>query len=251
MLAKDVISIPDLLSARSVLVVQPHPDDADIGAGATLAKLARAGATITLVTMTDGRRGTMDATQPMDELVDIRRHEQEQAARATGVKNLIWFDFQDGELPYSQGPRDRLITVIRQYRPDLVMTVDPWLPYEAHPDHRHTGLAAAAACLFSSMPTFNPEDLGAGLQPHAPAMVAFFGTANPNRFIDVDDTWQAKVEAISAHKSQFSGQILQLFLLYLDLKARELAAGRGFERAEAFKLLTPTHLHYNVDAVIS
>jgi len=251
MLAKDILPIPDILSARSVLVVQPHPDDADIGAGGTIARLARAGATVNLVTMTDGSRGTMDPAQSMEVLARTRRQEQEQAARATGIKELLFLDYPDGELPSGAEPRDRLISIIRRYRPDLVMTVDPWLAYEAHPDHRLTGLAVAAACLFSAMPTFNPEDLATGLALHAPSMVAFFGTAHPNQFVDVDETWDNKRAAISAHQSQFSGQMLALYLYYLELKARELAAGRGPQRVEAFKVLTPTHLHYNVDALVS
>ncbi|MGB4243748.1 MAG: PIG-L family deacetylase, partial [Dethiobacteria bacterium] len=50
--AKDLLPIPNLLEAKSLLVVQAHPDDADVGAGATLARLSDAGARITYLTVT-------------------------------------------------------------------------------------------------------------------------------------------------------------------------------------------------------
>ncbi|HOP69974.1 MAG TPA: PIG-L family deacetylase, partial [Bacillota bacterium] len=73
--AKDLLPIPNLLEAKSLLVVQAHPDDADVGAGATLARLSDAGARITYLTVTDGSIGTEDPSISREELARIRRRE--------------------------------------------------------------------------------------------------------------------------------------------------------------------------------
>lgn len=75
-------------------------------------------------------------------------------------------------------------------------------------------------------------------------MVAFYGSAYPNTFVDVSAYWPAKLEAIKKHETQFTPEMYELFCAFLAFKARELAEGRGFELAEAFKVLTLTHLHF-------
>jgi LmbE family N-acetylglucosaminyl deacetylase len=81
------------------------------------------------------------------------------------------------------------------------------------------------------------------------AGVAFYNTAYPNTFVNVDGTWNLKMDAISAHGSQFSGPDFEILKMYFGFKSGQLAEGRGFSHAEAFKVLTPTLLHGNVDAI--
>ena len=128
------------------------------------------------------------------------------------------------------------------------MVMDPWLPYEAHSDHRTTGFAAAEALLLSGFPHVCPQHLKEGLAPHAPQAIAFYGSSRPNTFIDATSTWPLKLEAIAKHTSQFPPGNLEMVTAYLTAKAREHAAGRGFELAEAFKVLSPLHLHFFEDA---
>ncbi|MEM0318335.1 MAG: PIG-L deacetylase family protein, partial [Candidatus Nezhaarchaeales archaeon] len=98
---------------RRVLCIQPHPDDCEYGAGATLAELADAGIEITYLTLTDGSKGTLDPSMDPRVLAQIRRLEQERAAQVVGVKKLLWLDYLDGELPYSAEVRSKLIEAIR------------------------------------------------------------------------------------------------------------------------------------------
>jgi LmbE family N-acetylglucosaminyl deacetylase len=245
---KDLIPIPDLVSMRRILCVQPHPDDAEIGAGATAARLIRSGSEVVYLTVTDGGAGTEDASLAPAELVRIRRHEGEEAARLLGVEQMIWLDFPDGGCLEMPAVREKIIEAVRRVRPDMLMVIDPWLPYEAHSDHRTTGLAAAEAVLLSGFPHVCPQHLKEGLTPHAPQGVAFYGSSRPNTFIDVTATWPLKLEAIAKHKSQFNPESLEMLTAYLTAKAREHAAGKGFELAEAFKVLSPIHLHFFEDA---
>lgn len=235
--------IPDIMSAKNVLCFGPHPDDIDLAAGATLAKLTANGTRVTLVTMTDGRMGYYDPRVSPEDLVKTRRTEEEQAAQFTGIQNLMWFSYHDGELPENNELRDECIRVIREVRPDFVLTLDPFIPYEAHPDHIHAGKTVLAACLFSSMPGFAP-----GTEPHAVTAVALAQTNRPNTLVDVTETFERKIAAMGAHASQFPPQALQMFGYYLQVKAQEYGQRAGVQYAEAFKVLTPTHLHFNPDA---
>ncbi len=245
---KDLLPIPELLSMRRVLCVQAHPDDCEIGAGATVAGLVRAGAEVVYLTVTDGGAGTIDAAVAPAELAALRRREGEEAARLLGVTQMIWLDFPDGGCLELPAVRDKIIGAVRQVRPDALMVMDPWLPYEAHSDHRTTGLAAAEAALLSGFPHISPQRSGEGPAPHAPVAVAFYSTSRPNTFIDVTATWPLKMEALKKHESQFTPESLEMIVAYLAAKSREHAAGKGFEMAEAFKVLSPTHLHMFEDA---
>jgi LmbE family N-acetylglucosaminyl deacetylase len=106
------------------------------------------------------------------------------------------------------------------------------------------GLAGAEAAIFSIMPHFKPEG-----SPHQVNFVAFYATNKPNTFIDITSHFEKKLEAIRQHKSQFPPPVFQVFSAYLDAKSREWSRKKDGEKAEAFKVLSPYHLHINVDAV--
>lgn len=237
-----LLPVPPLHEAKHILCVMPHPDDNEVGAGGTIARLAAGGARITYLGVTDGSAGTLDPQVRPADLVRIRRTEQEQAAADLGVAAVEWLGYPDGAGLPADEVRTRLIEAVRRHRPDFLMTVDPWLPYEAHPDHRVTGLAVAEAALLAAFPHVCP---GKGLAPHAVKAVAFYATARPNTYVDIDGTWEQKLTALGRHASQFPGEELLRVSFYLDLRAREMAqrAGTGCERAESFKVLTPTHMH--------
>jgi LmbE family N-acetylglucosaminyl deacetylase len=246
---------PVLLKARRVLSIQPHPDDTEWSAGGTVARLTAAGAEVFYVTVTDGSWGTVDPAVEPAELAALRREEQAEAARLLGVNEIAWLDFPDGNVPPGAGSelRDPLVKLIRSYRPDAVLAPDPWMPYEAHPDHYNTGLAAAAAMIFAGLAPAHREE---GLEPHSPEMVAFYNTSRPNTYVPVDETWEDKIRAIEAHTSQFSGPIWDMVKFYMKIQAEELAsrarslgkAGEEVLLAEGFKVLAPLHLHCNWDA---
>lgn len=238
-----LLPIPKLLEARNVLCVQPHPDDLDIAAGGTLARLTGAGAHVTLATVTDGSKGTENPAQDPAALVELRRQEQEAAARITGVQELVWLPFTDGELPAGDALRDEVIRLIRRVKPDLVLTIDPFIPYEAHPDHIRTGRAVLAAVLFSGLPRFAP-----GSEPYGVPAIALAQTNRPNTYIDVTAEFDRKLAAFGAHQSQFPPEALQRYSFYLNIRTAEYGKEIGAAHAEAFKVLTPTHLHYNPDA---
>lgn len=246
---KDFLPVPNIEECGSMLCVQPHPDDNEVGAAATIAKLAATGCKITYLTVTDGSLGTVDPAVKGDALASIRRKEVEKSAAFLGVKGLIFLGFEDGGYIGERLLCQSIVSAIRRVKPEIVLTVDPFLPYEAHPDHRRVGMAAAEACLFSGFPLFRFADGTQSADTWAVKGIAFHTTAHPNAFIDVTGTWEKKMQAIALHESQFAPQYLQMLGYYFDFKSRMYAQGRPFERAEAFKVLTTDCLHMNVDTV--
>jgi LmbE family N-acetylglucosaminyl deacetylase len=231
-----------LEECRKVLSVQPHPDDTELGAGGLVAQLASRGARVVYVTVTDGGCGTIDESMSWEELALTRRREQKEAARILGISELIWLGYRDTEAQASPRLRDQIISLIRAQRPDLILTVDPWLTYEAHRDHREVGWAVSEAFLLSSLPNVNRADLQTGLKPHHAKYIAYYWTRKPNFYVDISAWMDLKFRAIAAHKSQFAEETLNLFRRYFQLLGRRA----GYEYAEAFKILNSWALHCNV-----
>ena len=232
-----------LEDAKKVLCIQPHPDDADFGAGGTIAKLTKKGCEVIYVSLMDGSIGTFKQDLWPEKLAGLRVKEQEKAAEILGVKRLIWLGYRDSELYPSLELRGKLIRIIRETRPDVVMTNDPWLPYEAHPDHRYTGLMAAEAVLFSPFPHVNPEQIREGLKPFRVPHICLFFTHRPNTYIDISETIDLKIKAILAHKTQIENA--KMVSIALRAYGKELGKNIGVDYAEAFKILTSSHLHAN------
>ncbi len=228
--------------ADRILCVSPHPDDCELGVGGLIAKYADMGKEITYVIMTDGSMGTRDPDLFPERLAVIRKKEQEEAARILGVKKIYWLNYRDGELPFNTEARNRLITLIRMIKPDIVLAPDAWLPYEAHPDHVNTGKLAAVAVMFAGLPHFNPEDRERGLQPWRTKYIAFYYTSRPNKYIDITNYFNKKLEALRKHESQFaySWQLIQNMVSVIAmLYGRRI----GVKYADAVKLLPSFLIH--------
>jgi len=229
--------------AQRVLCVQPHPDDTDIAAGGLIAKLVRRGCDVAYVTMTDGRVGTFDPEIYPEKLASIRVSEQEEAAKILGVKKLIWLNYRDSELRPSIEARSKLITIIRKFQPHVLLTVDPWLTYETHPDHVAAGIIAVEAAFFAVFPHANPGDIRGGLEPHLTPYLVFYWTRKPNVYVDITDYIDVKFRAIAAHKSQFPPEKFWEIENPLRVYSRLMGKKIGVKYAEAFKVLSLRHLH--------
>ncbi|MCY0907705.1 MAG: PIG-L family deacetylase [Sulfobacillus thermotolerans] len=237
-----ILPIPDLMAAKNLIVFSPHPDDNEVGAGGTIAKLIDRGCQVTYVIATSGQAGSEDGQVSPDELAAIRKKEQQAALEILGGGRLIFLDYPDTQLKkYEEALGQDIIRVIRDIRPDFVMAPDPWLPYEAHPDHRTLGHQVSTGVIMAPFALAQP-DLGTPVPSPA---IAYYGSAWPNTVIDVTETFDRKIQALSAHQSQFSPPLGPQLMMYLTLMAQETGRPTGVERAEPFKVLTPHHLHFN------
>lgn len=222
---------------QRALVVFAHPDDAEFTCGGTLARWAADGSEIYYGVCTDGSKGSEDIELPDAKLVRSRQAEQREAARVLGVAAVAFLGHPDGDLAPAMELRAELVRLIRDLRPDILLTWDPWRPYQLHPDHRAAGLAALDAVMAAASPRYFPEQLRDGLRPHRVEEIYLFGTDNPDVWVDIGPTFARKMEAIAQHASQ----VADMAAIEKQVGAwnRHLGEGQGFGYAEAFKVLRP------------
>jgi len=142
-----------------------------------------------------------------EKLCGIRYVEQGNAARVIGASAVHFLDRADGYLIPDLDLRRDVVRIIRQHKPDVVVTCDPqtlFAPYGInHPDHRACGQVVLDAVFpAAGNIAYFPELLEEGHQPHMPREVWCSLTNQGNTTIDVTDTWDIKVKAILEHKTQ-------------------------------------------------
>ncbi len=238
----------DLPVPRRALAIGAHPDDAEFGAGGTLAKWTAAGTEATILVLTDGSKGSWDPSLSPSELVGMRMNEQTRAAEALGVGSTLNLSYVDGELEYTMELRAEVCLWIRRLRPDVVLTHDPWRRYMLHPDHRATGWAAIDGVVAARDHLFFPEQLADGLTHHRPGTVLLWAADEPDHYEDLTGFVDHKVAALLSHSSQTtttmdgagdSAEATEAFRLKIDDRARVTGTEAGLPRAEAFKRITP------------
>ena len=188
------------------LVVGAHPDDVDFGAGGLIAAWTAAGCEVTVVCVTDGDSGGFDADVPRADVPGIRRDEQRAAAKELGVTDVRFLGRPDGWVVVDRDLRLALARVIREVRPQAVVTHSPDRHYAFvflyHPDHLATGAAVLAAVYPDARNAFAFPAADLDLPPWEVPAVWLFGGPTDNTAVDVTDVFEAKVRACSAHGSQ-------------------------------------------------
>jgi LmbE family N-acetylglucosaminyl deacetylase len=202
--------LPELLddASGSVLAVYAHPDDPDVSCGGTLARWARAGADVHVLICTDGDKGTTDPGVDPGELSRRRAVEAAEAAAVLGIAGQHFLGYPDGELVDDAALRGALVGWVRSLRPRIVLGPDPTAvffgeDYFNHRDHRIIGFALLDALSpATSLPHYFP-DAGAA---HQPETALLSGTLEPGVWVDVTETIDDKVAAVSCHRSQFADE---------------------------------------------
>jgi LmbE family N-acetylglucosaminyl deacetylase len=189
------------------LVVVAHPDDVDFGSGGTIATWTKAGIEVTYCLVTNGDAGGFDPDVPRREIAGIRQAEQRAAAAEVGVSDVRFLGYPDGALYVTHELRRDISRVIRDVRPQRVLTQSPERNYEriyaSHPDHLATGEATLAAVYPDARNPFAHLDLAAeGYEAWAVPEVWIATADRPNHFVDVTDVVERKVAALRQHVSQ-------------------------------------------------
>ncbi|MDQ3476638.1 MAG: PIG-L family deacetylase [Actinomycetota bacterium] len=191
-----------------VLVVVAHPDDVDFGAAGTIATFTEAGLQVTYCLITDGDAGGFDDAVDRTEIPVIRQREQRAAAAAVGVSDLVFLGYPDGRLTVTHELRRDLSRVVRQVRPDRVLTSSPERNYRrigaSHPDHLAAGEAALCAVYPDARNAYaHPELLAVeGLAPWKVREVWQLASPHPNHYVDITDVAERKIAALKCHVSQ-------------------------------------------------
>lgn len=229
-----------VLTDKRVFVFFAHPDDAEFGAAATMAKLAQQGNEIWYVICTGGAGGIHTLNTTPGELLEIREGEQRAAMDVLGVKEAVGLRYlrRPGEWGSPTELVEKTMRLIRQYQPDIIFTHDPWRPYQVHPAHRMVGWAATEAAYLADKPWHFPQHIAEGLRPYKPREVFLFGSHDPNYWVDVTQTIDLKIEALRQHKTQLGRRVeppwLEEFAQRIKAWSSEAGKHIGVDYAEAF-----------------
>jgi LmbE family N-acetylglucosaminyl deacetylase len=225
---------------KRILAIGAHADDIDVGAGASIAGWAADGTAVAYLVVTDGSKGSEDATITHDQLVALRQSEQRAAAQILGVQDVNFLAYEDGALAVTTELKKDIVRFIRSFKPDTVITLDPTMVYSAengilnHPDHRAVGQATLDAIYPLARDHLAFPELfdQAKLQPHKVEHVLLMNFDTQNCTVNVTDMFHKKMEALAAHKSQFGdATILDQHLRAMATKVGEKA---GYGLAEGF-----------------
>jgi len=219
-----------------VMIISPHPDDAEFGIAGTVAKWTREGRRVVYALCTNGEKGTSDRDMTPERLAEIRQVEQHAAAAVLGVSDVLFLGYPDQGLEGTDAFRKHIVRLLRTYQPQTVATTDPYRRYLWHRDHRITGQVVMDAVFpYARDHLAYPDLLEEGLEPHKVREVLFWAAEDINFRSDVTETFDTKLEALLCHKSQMvEFKHITDMGEYLRQRCRENAAGQDFELGEAF-----------------
>ena len=219
------------------LAVFAHPDDPEVGCGGTLARWTGLGSEVHLVIANRGDKGSFDPTVDPDALAAHRAEEVARAAAVLGLASVEHLGYPDGELDDDVTLRSRLIEIVRRIRPDALIAPDPTAVffgdgYVNHVDHRAVGWAALdAVAPAAASPLYHPGGGGA----HQVATVLLSGTLEPDVWVDVGATLEAKVAALFCHRSQLASDADEWLGELVRARAEDEGRRMGVGAAEAFR----------------
>ncbi|AQG80157.1 bacillithiol biosynthesis deacetylase BshB1 [Spirosoma montaniterrae] len=220
-----------------VLAIAAHPDDIEMTCAGTVLSLVNQGRTVAGVDLTRGELGTRGTPE-------IRLQEAAEGARLMQLAARENMGFRDGFFRNDEEHQMALIPIIRQYRPQIVLTN---APDDRHPDHGRAAQLVVEACFYAGLRMI--ETVGKDGQPqeaHRPAYIYHFiqdRSLQPDFVVDVSPYWAGKLAAIKAYQSQFfnpnstepasyiSGEP---FMKFLEARTREHGHRIGVEFGEGF-----------------
>jgi LmbE family N-acetylglucosaminyl deacetylase len=159
-----------------VLALGAHPDDIEAGCGGTLITYARSGHRVFLLVMTEGEYGASP---------DVRRREQEQAAKGIGVEKIFWGGYRDTDIRMDKALIDCIERVVCEVNPHVLFVHHA---DDTHQDHRNVATATITATRYTRNVLFY----------EGPTTQNF----SPTVFVDIDAILEQKVDVLRAHASQ-------------------------------------------------
>ena len=237
--------VPKVESFSRYLFIGPHPDDIELGCGATAAKLAAAGKQITFLILTDGRYGDGHSGGVKgDALAALRKEEAVKAAAHLGVKDVRFLDLCDGGFYSYEDLVMGIARTVGACGPELIFAPDPATGRELHIDHLRAGWAASHIAHMAPYPGIMERY---GVPAADVKGIAYYMTARPNRFVKVTpEQFRLQNEAIfTCHKSQFpdGSDDAKQFATYLKLRSADFGLRTLSRHAEGFRVLGKTHMH--------
>ncbi|WP_350286063.1 bacillithiol biosynthesis deacetylase BshB1 [uncultured Croceitalea sp.] len=221
-----------------ILVFGAHPDDAELGAGGTIAKEIANGKRVGIVDLTRGELGTRGTAE-------IRDKESTKAAVILGVTVRENLEFADGFFTNDREHQLEIIRMVRKYQPEIVLcnSID-----DRHIDHGKGSKLVSDACFLSGLVKIDTKEDGAEnwQQPWRPKLVYHYiqwKNLEPDFVVDISGFISKKTEAILAYSSQFFDPnsdepetpiSSKNFIDSINYRARDLGRLVGVDYAEGF-----------------
>jgi N-acetylglucosamine malate deacetylase 1 len=179
-----------------ILAFGAHPDDVELGCGATIAKEISLGKKVGIIDLTQGELGTRGS-------VEIRYKEAAEAARILGIHARENLRFRDGFFVNDEQHQLEVIKMIRKYRPEIVLcnAID-----DRHIDHGKGSKLVSDACFLSGLRRIETSIDGVEQEAWRPKLVYHYiqwKDIKPDFVVDVSDFMEQKLEAVMAYSSQF------------------------------------------------
>ncbi len=219
-----------------ILAIGAHPDDIELASAGTLIKLANKGYHTGIIDLTQGELGTRGNAK-------IRLAESQEAAKIMKVSIRKNLTLPDTAIENNKENQLRLIRLIREYKPDIILT-SYW--DAKHPDHIATSHLVTDACHYSGLIKIDTQQ-----EAWRPLQIIYFHIPHyviPSFVVDITDIYEERVKAILAYKSQFSQEaypefpsnILSspLFLKHIESRIRYYGSLINTEYAEAYYIKT-------------
>lgn len=224
-----------MTDTADIMVLTPHPDDAEFGVGGTVARWTRAGKQVLYIVCTNGDKGTTERAMQPQHLIKIREEEQKAAATILGVREVVFLGYPDQGLEDTPAFRKQIVRLIRMYQPATIATSDPCRRYLLHRDHRITGQVTLDAVFpYARDHLAYPDLIDEGLQPHKVHEILLWETDAINYRSDITETFHVKLAALRCHASQVKEFGIADLENWLRRHCRKMSAGENFELAEAF-----------------
>ena len=221
------------------MVVTPHPDDAEISCGGTVANWIRQGTSVYYVLCSDGSKGTEDPDMTPERLAKIRYEEQMEAAKTLGVKEVVALGYPDGELEDTREFRGHLVRALRRFRPEVVICPDPYRrSFYFHRDHRIVGQVTQDAVFPYARDRLHfPEHEAEGLAPHKTGTLMFWGPEEIETYVDISESMDIKADALRCHRSQLGGLAEDESIGWLRSWCAEMGKKAGYAYAEGYRVV--------------
>lgn len=246
LIVKLAVPLPKIENYQRYLFIGPHPDDIEIGAGATAAKLAELGKSVCFAVCADGRFGDefVDNSISTNELVCIRQKEAISSAAVLGVEDVRFLGFSDGGLYDKDELYKAVLKLISDFKPDIVFAPDPCVTSECHADHLNVGECVRRAACFAPYAGIMHAQ---GLEKAEVKALAYYMTAKANSFVKVSNMqFEKQLSSIfDCHTSQFpkGGEAAKAIRLYLRVRSFDYGLRCFSSHGEAFRVLGTTHMH--------
>jgi bacillithiol biosynthesis deacetylase BshB1 len=214
-----------------ILVFGAHPDDIELSCGGTIIKHINNGFKVGIVDLTQGELGTRGDAK-------TRLEEASQASKIMGVHLRENLNFADGFFANNKNHQISIIKKIREYQPDIIITN---APSDRHPDHGRASQLTIDSTFLSGLEKINTNQ--AVWRPSSIYHYIQFNSLEPNIFIDISDTFDEKLKAVKAYKSQFydpssseSQTVISSkgFLESIEYRAKDLGRQAFCKYAEGF-----------------